>query len=38
VAHLTGQFTIFGEVLTGSEVLASILEGERLISVKVDER
>ncbi len=38
VSHLNGQFTIFGEVLTGSEVLASIIEGERLISVKVDER
>ena len=36
--HLAGQFTIFGEVLTGMEVLNSLVEGEILNSMTVDER
>lgn len=35
---LDGQFTIFGEVLTGMDVLKSLSTGDLLINVKVEER
>jgi cyclophilin family peptidyl-prolyl cis-trans isomerase/protein-disulfide isomerase len=36
--QLDGQFTIFGEVLTGMDVLQSLSAGEILISTTVEER
>ncbi len=36
--ELNGQFTIFGEVLTGLDVLESLSAGDMLISVTVEER
>ncbi|MEW6092382.1 MAG: peptidylprolyl isomerase, partial [Chloroflexota bacterium] len=36
--ELNGQFTIFGEVLTGMDVLERLSAGDTLISVTVEER
>lgn len=36
--ELNGQFTIFGEVLSGLDVLASLSAGDLLVSVEVEER
>ncbi len=36
--ELNGQFTIFGEVLTGLDVLSDLSAGDLLVSVKVEER
>jgi cyclophilin family peptidyl-prolyl cis-trans isomerase/protein-disulfide isomerase len=36
--QLNGQFTIFGQVLSGLEVLQSLSAGEALIHVTIDER
>jgi cyclophilin family peptidyl-prolyl cis-trans isomerase/protein-disulfide isomerase len=36
--ELNGQFTIFGEVLSGLDVLASLSPGDMLMTVEVEER
>ena len=36
--QLDGQFTIFGEVLTGMEILESITVGENILTLSVEER